>query len=85
MCAKESTLTKWTVAPIGTVVTGGMNPPLLPYAVAVKTDAVSETSRSSRSPRPDVPPAGHPAVQPARQQRDEEERVDSHTAIVGAA
>jgi len=44
VCANESTFTKRIVEPTGTVAIGGVNPPLLPYAVATTVEVVNETS-----------------------------------------
>ena len=67
VCPNESTFTNLTVAPTGTVVTAGLNPPLVPYAVVVTTDDVNETSivTDAGAAAEPAPAGGAPGVQPA--------------------
>lgn len=74
--ANESTFVKRTVAPTGTVVTAGVNPPLVPYAVVVTTDAVNETSMvTDAGAALPAPAGGAPGVQPA----NAEQRMRANT------
>jgi len=62
--SNESTLTKRIDAPTGTVTTGGVNPPVLPYGDVFTTDEVSETSIVVDAGAVLPPPAdGAPGVQ----------------------
>lgn len=67
VCANESTFMKRTVAPTGTVVIAGVNPPLVPYAVVVTTDDVNDTSivTDAGAVALPAPAGGAPGVQPA--------------------